>query len=494
MKTRNLIFRTVQGVTSKQLLSKENFAMNLNIKRLYDITEEVNKFKQNNPNRTSTYNNDSDLFDLEILFDLPTELNNLYRTYIVDNLEEKQAEELYNFLNSKNEVEYIQYDEENELNSIPNDPNYNQQWGMPKIDIETAWNKTLGNDIIVGVVDTGVDYQNSDISLNMWKNSQGHFGYDFSNNTPNPMDSDGHGTHVAGIISAISNNEKQIAGVAPKAKIMAIKVFPNAYDSRCAAGIKYAVDNGAKVINNSYGPTSRRPSNPVIEDAVSYAYSKGVIVVFAAGNSNDDVQYYSPANYSKVIAVGATDINDKRASFSNYGAQVAISAPGVSILSLRPNSNTPVNKSGTSMAAPFVTGVIALILKLNPNSSTFDTVKKKLQTNGDTINTDKPIGKRLNAGKSVIKDPEQLLRIEEQVDWFYRGVTGCAQRAQGEAMNATNDWVNKKKKQYPTYIIKKSGHLGGTAQTTSGQEGWPSNARYCRTLIRIRCYIEFLKS
>tara|TARA_R110000868_G_scaffold284132_1_gene544612 strand:+ start:272 stop:1756 length:1485 start_codon:yes stop_codon:yes gene_type:complete len=494
MKTRNLIFRTVQGVTAKQLLRKETFTKNLNIKRLYDISEEVNNFIQDNPTTTYSYNNDSDLFDNEILFDLPTEQNNLYRTYIAENLTEIQADELYKYLDGKNEVEYIQFDEENELNTTPNDPSYNQQWAMPKIEIETAWNKTLGNDIIVGVVDTGVDYQNSDLSLNMWKNSQGHFGYDFSNNTPNPMDTDGHGTHVAGIISAITNNSIQIAGVAPKAKIMAIKVFPNAYDSRCAAGIKYAVDNGAKVINNSYGPTSRRPSNPVLEDAISYAYSKGVIIVFAAGNGNDDVQYYSPANYAKVIAVGATDSNDNRASFSNYGTQVAIAAPGVNILSLKLNSNTPINKSGTSMAAPFVTGVIALIQKLNPNTSTFETVKMKLQTYGDVINTDKPIGKRLNAGKSVIKDPEQLLRIEEQVDWLYRGVTGCAERAQAEAMNATNEWINKKKKQYPTYSVKKSGHLGGTAQTTTGQEGFPSNARYCRTLIRIRCFIEFNKS
>lgn len=493
MKAKNIIFRTVQGVTPKQLLSKEVFAKNLNIKRLYDISEEVNRFRQDNPNTTYSYNNDSDLFDFEILFDLPTELNNLYRTYIADNLTEIQAKELYSFLDGRNEVEYVQFDEENELYAIPNDPSYNQQWGMSKINIEMAWNKTLGNDIIVGVVDTGVDYQNSDLALNMWKNSQGHFGYDFSNNTPNPLDTDGHGTHVAGIISAISNNALQIAGVAPKAKIMAVKIFPNAYDSRCAAGIKYAVDNGAKVINNSYGPTSRRPSNPVIEDAVSYAYSKGVIIVFAAGNSNDDIQYYSPANYSKVIAVGATDVNDNRASFSNYGTQVAISAPGVNILSLRPNSNTPVNKSGTSMAAPFVTGAIALIIKLNPNSSTFDTVKKKLQTYGDIINTDKPIGKRLNAGKSVIKDPDQLIRIEEQVNWFYKGVKGCEQRIQEEAREATEDWANKKKRQYPTYIVKKYGHLGGTAETTTGREGWPSNARYCRTQLRIRCYIEFLK-
>lgn len=480
------------GLTPKKALSQEYSKLSLQLNRLHSINEIVNNYRQLHESISNSYENDELLFQEEIFYTLSTEEQNIYSVYISDFLEIEEAAEAFMSLEQNLHVKYVQYDEENKLYNSPNDPYFNQQWGLQKINCEQAWNYSKGENILIALVDSGIDYNNQDIVQNLWKDSSGNYGYDFSNNDYDTMDSNGHGTHVAGIIGALSNN-LQIVGVAPKITILSVKIFPNAYDSICSKAIKYAVDKGARVINNSWGPPKRRPSNRVIEEAIDYAYSKGVISVFAAGNDNDDVKYYSPANHPNVIAVGSTNNNDSRSPFSNYGDKVKVSAPGSNILSLGKNSNTPVFMSGTSMSAPFVAGTIGLIFSINPNTTSTDVLISKLVQYSDLISTDKPIGKRLNAGNIVFNDPSNFKLFEESFADTHRGVTGCCDNVQDQAWTAATRWHNKIKQQNPDLIEVYRGHGAGRADCSSGQRDWPDNSRWCRSTIHLRAYIMMRK-
>lgn len=395
-----LIFALKEGTPPPEVLPNMILTKNANFRRLYDNSSHIVNFKEQFSNRALPYSSDEDLFKTEIYPSLVDTEKKLYRTYIITLSSEEELQRMKDYLEKHQGVEYVQKDELNELYYYPNDPLISQQWAVPKLKCEQAWDISQGDNIVVAVVDTGIDYNHPDIAGNMWKNAQGKYGYDFSNNSDDPKDYHGHGTHCAGTIAAVTNNSLVVAGIAPKAKVMAVKIFPNANDSVCANAIKYAADNGARVISNSWGPTGRRPSNPTVENVIDYAYSKGCIIVFAAGNADDDVQYYSPANYPKVINVAATDVNDARASFSNYGSLITVAAPGVSIISLLMNSSGSTIMSGTSMACPHVSAVSAMILLSNPQY-TFEKVKYFIQNFADTITTDKPIGKRINAFASV---------------------------------------------------------------------------------------------
>lgn len=482
----DVIFRLSQGSSLAGLTASSSAFEALQVERLYDFGPELNHYR--NARGPTRFRDDEAAFELEVLPTLDEDARNVYRTYIVRNADQG----LLAALEASMDVDYAQVDEENELYEdaflAPNDPSYPAQWGMAKTQCERAWANSTGDGVIVAIVDTGVDYNNNDIAANMWRNANGHCGYDFSTNSTDPRDPHGHGTHVAGIVAAIANNGLQIAGVAPRARIMAVRIFPNAFDSRCAAGIKYAADNGAKIINNSWGPTGRRPTNNVVEDAIAYAQSRGALVVFAAGNANDDVKYYAPANSPRVISVAATTTADSRASYSNYGA-VTVAAPGSDILSLSPGSANPVLKSGTSMAAPFVSGALALYVKLNPHGATLDNVRKTLQASADAISTDKPIGKRLNIGKLVVKPAEQTIHVQEPVSHSYKGVTGCAQRAQDEAMIALRRWRDRVAQRYPAYVVTAYSHLGGTARTESKIDYW-TQKRSCKTTLSITCWAD----
>jgi subtilisin family serine protease len=340
--------------------------------------------------------------EMSLINDLQEEDKDIYRTFVIELPDDTKSELVAEQLKNNSGVNYVQVDEINQLMlNPPNDPLFEQLYGHKLIQCEKAWDINQGEDIIVAVIDTGVDYNHADIKANMWKDANGNMGYNFSENTYDPMDYHSHGTHVSGTIASTGNNSEGIIGVAFRARIMAIKIFPNAYDSVCAQAIKFAVDSGAKVINNSWGPTSKRPSNPAVAKAIDYAVLNGVVVVFAAGNSADDVQYYAPANHPDVICVAATDSNDNLANFSNFGNNVTISAPGKDICSLKYRSTEYVYMSGTSMAAPHVSAVAALICSKYPGISVAE-VKDRIRTNADTISTIKPAGSgRLNAYKAL---------------------------------------------------------------------------------------------
>jgi len=260
---------------------------------------------------------------------------------------------------------------------VPNDPNYTLQWALPKISADWAWNTTTGNrSILVAVIDTGIDYNHPDLAANY--NASG---YDWVNNDSNPMDDNGHGTHVAGIIAAVLNNSIGIAGMA-QVQIMAEKGLDatgTGYEDNLANAITDAVEKGANILNLSWGGDQ---DSQLIHAAIQYAYSHGVLVVAAAGNYASDAKFY-PAAYSEVVSVAATDQFDYPATFSNYGNWVELSAPGVDIYSTYPNDSYAY-MSGTSMACPYASGLAALIWSEFPNA-TRDWVRAQMRYTADDL-------------------------------------------------------------------------------------------------------------
>jgi subtilisin family serine protease len=284
-------------------------------------------------------------------------------------------------------VDFAQSDSVIRVSMTSNDTYASQQWALSAIGASTAWNYTTGSQqIVVAVIDTGVDYNHTDLAANIWRNTRevagngrdddgngyvdDYYGFNFNNSSSNPLDDNGHGTHVAGTIGAVGNNGVGAAGVNWNVRIMSLKFMDSAgsgYTSSAVSAIYYAVNNGAKVINNSWGGGGY---DQALASAIQYARSRGVIVVNAAGNDSANVDtspfYPGSINYDNVLTVAATDQNNNLASFSNYGANtVDIAAPGVSILSTY-ISNRYAYMSGTSMAAPHVAGAAALVWSRNP--------------------------------------------------------------------------------------------------------------------------------
>jgi subtilisin family serine protease len=256
-------------------------------------------------------------------------------------------------------VEYVQPNYIYHALLVPNDPHYWRQWNMPKISAEPAWDITRGDTgVVVAVVDTGVDLDHPDLAGNVIP------GYNVISPGGLPQDDNGHGTHVTGIVAAITDNDLGVAGVAGSCRIMPVKVLNNAgegTDYDVATGIQWAADNGARIINMSLGGPDYSYALAV---AVNYAYERNVLIIAAAGNDGLESILY-PAALPHVMAVGATDKTDGRASFSNYGDALDIVAPGVNVFSTLWN-NSYTYLSGTSMATPHVAGVAALVLSLHP--------------------------------------------------------------------------------------------------------------------------------
>ncbi|WP_413380239.1 S8 family peptidase [Alkalihalobacillus sp. 1P02AB] len=263
----------------------------------------------------------------------------------------------------------------------PNDEFFEPyQWNLSQIKISDGWDLSGGEDVTIAVLDTGVDPDHLDLKD---KISHGYNAFDESGDF---SDAHGHGTHVAGVAAAMTNNITGIAGVSWKSNILPVKVLNDDGEGssyEVANGIYWAVENGAQVINMSLGDYYH---SDALHDAVKYAYDNDVVIIAASGNDNVSDPMY-PAYYPEVLTVAAVDQDQKRAFFSNYGEHVDISAPGEHIPSLFPDNNYTV-MSGTSMAAPHVAGLAGLIRALRPdltNQEVYDVITstaEDLGTNG----------------------------------------------------------------------------------------------------------------
>lgn len=303
------------------------------------------------------------------------------------------------------------------IEEIPNDTLYSNLWNLEKINMPKTWDETKGaGNIKVAVIDTGVNYNHEDFAgRNIIKGPDFSTCARYSNTNPpfciqdkpqldDPMDTFGHGTHVAGIIGAVTNNGFGIAGINWDVSIVAIKALQgrNGEWKDILDGISYAIENDADVINMSFVLSGQRCQDfPEFQALFDQALAKNIVAIAASGNDNKDVSEYIPASCNGVITVGSTDRNDQRASSSNFGSIIDISAPGDEIQSLGLGLNSYDVRSGTSMAAPHIAAVAALILSKDPNLSQGQ-IKECLINGADSILTDKPIGgKRLNALNAV---------------------------------------------------------------------------------------------
>lgn len=298
------------------------------------------------------------------------------------------------------------------------DEQFTKQWGLKNtgfnsggwfstgkagedVNAERAWEMTRGDkDLVVAVIDTGVDYRHADLKNNMWVNKaelngeagvdddgNGYvddvYGYDFANKDGDPMDGHSHGTHCAGVIGA-SHNNQGVMGVMSDVQIMGIKFLTDRGSGEtidAISSIEYAIKNGADIMSNSWGGGER---SEALKEAIVAARDAGILFVAAAGNSrsDNDARPTYPANYKvdNVITVGAMDGKGKKAGFSNYGEKtVHVFAPGVNILSTVNNGGYK-KMSGTSMATPMVSGVLGLLLANEPGISYLEAKRRIMET------------------------------------------------------------------------------------------------------------------
>jgi len=386
----------------------------------------------------------------------------LHRYYKLTIESEENVESIINEYIKNSNVEYVQLNrkyalrdksiETQGMNLTPDDPYFSDQWnyyntgqtgGTPGSDIHApaAWDIETGDpEVIVSDLDTGIDLDHPDLIANIWVNpgeipdngidddNNGYIddvnGWDFADNDNNVDDTNGHGTHTAGTIAAVTSNGIGVSGVAGGSgsggcKVMVCKIFTDesdvslveTTDEEIFKAFIYAADNGAIVSNNSWGYKIPGPPSPTVEEGIDYFLTtSGGVVAFAAGNDNTaDPTWGYPASYSPVIAVAATDHKDIKAGFSNYGAWVDVSAPGVNIWSTMID-NTYEALQGTSMACPHVAGIAALLFSAYP-SWTGAQVRAKIEAGVDNIDALNPgfvglLGSgRVNAYYALVSDP-----------------------------------------------------------------------------------------
>ena len=325
---------------------------------------------------------------------------------------------------------------------VPNDPNYREQWNLALINMPQAWDIEQGNrEVTVAVVDGGVDMQHPEFRSQLWRNvgeipgngvdddGNGYIddlnGWDFSDaptlpgkgdwtvRDNEPEDEIGHGTHVSGIIAAAANNGIGIAGIAWRCRLMPLradfKYGSGGYlqNDDVAAAIVYAADNGARVVNMSWGDTV---NTFIIEDAVAYAYARGCVMVAAAGNAGAVGSWY-PAGLKTVISVAWLTKERQLSGDSNFGATIDIAAPGDEILSTDLNGGYQ-NLSGTSIAAAHVSGVAALVVSANPEYTNTEVRETLIRTAGPLFISELVGAGSLDAYTALTASTELTVQID----------------------------------------------------------------------------------
>lgn len=424
-------------------------------------------------------------------------------------------------LNNNPDVEYAQpdiiYDEPEVVNHgpasstnqpgmqevIPNDGLFDLMWGLqntgqapfngtPGADISAtdAWELETGNpEVIIAIMDSGIQYDHPDLADNMWEDEDGNFGVNYSGgNVNDPMDTGGHGTHVAGTVAAVGNNGSGVTGVMWDAQLMAIRVCNNGCGfSAIVNGLNFAIENGAMISNNSYGgdPTSAGPP-PAWVNMMDAAQEAGHFFITSAGNSNNDNDVLNayPTNLMKdfdnVFSVGNSTPNDTRNPGSSYGSEtVHLFAPGSQVASTFINSGYQY-LSGTSMASPHVAGVAGLILSANPNAD-YLFIKDRLMEGVDQLPAFENIsisGGRLNAANSVLVDdgnpPADVTDLEVSditqslalLSWTAPGNSGMDGRAGDYELRFSTEPITEENfEEAPALDLLPNPSIAGTTET-----------------------------
>lgn len=279
-------------------------------------------------------------------------------------------------LQRSGKVQYAELDGLAQATMTPNDPEWSQQWGLSKMNVPTVWDTTTGtSSVVVADLDTGVDGTQPDLQGKLVA------GWNFISNTASPADDNGHGTATAGVIGAVTNNAAGIAGTCPLCLVMPVKVLDSSASgswSGIANGITWATDHGARILNMSLSSTS---DTSTLHSAVQYAASHGAIVVGSAGNNGNSTPVY-PAAYPEALSVAGTTSSDGLYSWSDYGSWVNIAAPGCTYATRVGGSYSSF--CGTSASAPFVSGVLGLMLSAQPSAS-MDTLVQRLESTATSI-------------------------------------------------------------------------------------------------------------
>jgi subtilisin family serine protease len=374
--------------------------------------------------------------------------------------------------------------------TTPNDPLFSSQWGLKKIGAEAAWSISQGDtSVVIGIVDSGVDWSHPDLAANIWSNPgetgldalngdkrtnsldddnngyvDDYHGWDFAgtdwrspsgdNNPAPPGDNNNHGTHVAGIAAAVTNNQIGIASIGFKCRILPVKCSAD-NDIRAGAsgyiidgyqGIAYAVHMGAKIINCSWGGAG---GSQFEQDIITYAAEQGALVVASAGNNSKDL-FFSPAGYKGVLGVASTDPGDRKSSFSNFGDFVDVCAPGEGIVStiffVDPNTHTIqrdyASFNGTSMASPFAAGLAALVRWKFPQFNALQ-VAEQVRVTCDDITSSNPtyagqLGKgRINALRAATLENLPSVRLQSFAIRDFPGGNGNGMPQPAETLSVT---------------------------------------------------------
>ncbi|MBN1465644.1 S8 family serine peptidase [candidate division KSB1 bacterium] len=418
---------------------------------------------------------------IEHIFSSPTfsELDNLFLLKTADDVDPRQLAARI----SDGEIEYAQPNYLHRITATPNDPFISQQFYLAQIQAYEAWDYSKGaRDVIIAIIDTGVDYNHADLAANIWNNDDevidgvdndgnGYVddirGYDFVDNVGavapgedgddednDPMDFHGHGTSVAGLASAVTNNATGIAGVGWGCAIMPIRAGYQGSDGNgylpstaIIKSIYYAADNGADIINASFGGI---PDDFAQRDVFRYAYMSGIVIVKAAGNNSSNIPE-TPGKEDWILSVASVTSSDQRCSFSNYGPWVKISAPGTGIYTTSRNNRYSALQ-GTSVAAPMVAGVAGLVKAAHPEWSAAQVMMHIVDTaeNIDAMNPgyEGELGKEgrlnaLDALRTPFQSQPELTVSRVTVEDFLTG-NGDARLNSGETcdllLRITNRW------------------------------------------------------